>query len=225
MSKPALDDLSRRVHELPWHHQIDFGNGIISPGNTKIPVLNAQANVYFKHGVLGKTVLDVGCWDGFNSFEAKKRGAARVLATDHFAWSNQCWGKRESFELARSNISPEVEVLDIDLPELNPDRVGQFDLVLFAGVFYHLRHPLLVLERIASLATECLIVETHLDALDEQRPAMIFYPGGELANDPTNWWGPNPKCVEAMMRDVGCSRVEYTQHPTEPNRGIFHGRK
>jgi tRNA (mo5U34)-methyltransferase len=98
-------------------------------------------------------------------------------------------------------------------------------VVLFAGVFYHFRHPLLMLESIARLAIEYLIGETHLDALDEQRPSMIFYPGNELADDPTSWWGPNAVCVEAMMRDVGCSEVEYTPHPTEANRGVFHGRK
>jgi tRNA (mo5U34)-methyltransferase len=221
----VTSDLEKRVHELPWHHQIDFGNGLLSPGSTKISTLKAQADVYFRHGMEGKEFLDIGCWDGFNSFEARRRGAARVLATDHFAWSEKCWGKRESFELARAHLAPEVDVLDIDLPELSQERIGRFHVVLFAGVFYHLRHPLLVLESISSLASEYLIVETHMDALEEQRPAMIFYPGNELANDSTNWWGPNAACVEAMMRDVGCSEVEYTPHPTEANRGIFHGHK
>jgi tRNA (mo5U34)-methyltransferase len=83
----VASDLARRVHELPWHHQIDFGNGLLSPGNTKISTLKAQADVYFRHCIDGKDFLDIGCWDGFNSFESRRRGAARVLATDHFAWS------------------------------------------------------------------------------------------------------------------------------------------
>lgn len=115
--------------------------------------------------------------------------------------------------------------MDIDLPGLSVESVGRFDIVLFCGVFYHLRHPLLTLERIAPLVNETLIVETHMDALDEARPAMIFYPNAELANDPTNWWGPNPVLVTAMLKDVGFPRVEYTQHPMYAQRGIFHAHR
>lgn len=224
---PVIDEgLAAAVMALPWHHQIDFGNGLLAPGNTKLPVLQAQARVYFGGGIVrGKTFLDVGCWDGFNSFEAARLGASRVLATDHFAWSSACWGDRRGFELARSQLAPSVEVMDIDIPDLTEERVGRFDVVLFAGVLYHLRHPFAVIERIASLASEWLIVETHLDATDVPRPAMIFYPNAELANDPTNWWGPNAACVEAMLRDVGFDHVESNVHPLYANRGIFRARR
>ncbi len=218
-------NLKSRIAALPWHHQIDFGNGVLTHGNTKIDVLRAQADIYFKSPVHGKSVLDIGCWDGFNSFEAHRRGAARVLATDHFAWSPACWGKREAFELARAHVAPAVEVMDIDLPDLSVQSVGKFDVVLFCGVFYHLRHPLFTLERLSHLVNETLIVETHMDALDEIRPAMIFYPNAELANDPTNWWGPNPALVEAMLKDVGFPCVEYVQHPMYASRGIFHAHR
>lgn len=222
----SASQLADAVGALPWHHQIDFGNGILSQGNTKLPVLQAQGAIYFANDIVrDKTFLDVGCWDGWNSFEASRLGARRVLATDHFAWSSECWGDRRSFELARSHLAPSVEVMDLDLQDLTVQSVGVFDIVLFAGVFYHLRHPFKVLEQIASLAKEWLIVETHLDALDVQRPAMIFYPGAELANDPTNWWGPNPACVEAMLRDVGFVHVESYTHPIYANRGIFRGRR
>lgn len=224
---PAVDGgLASAVASLPWHHQIDFGNGLLAPGNTKLPVLQAQTRVYFADGIVrGRTFLDVGCWDGFNSIEAFRQGASRVLATDHFAWSSNCWGDRRAFELARGHLAPSVEVMDIDLPELTEERVGLFDVVLFAGVFFHLRHPFAILERIARVATEWLIVETHLDAIDVPRPAMIFYPGAELADDPTNWWGPNPACVEAMLRDVGFDHVMGHPHPMYANRGIFRARR
>jgi tRNA (mo5U34)-methyltransferase len=217
--------LRSKINALPWHHQIDFGEGLLTPGAGKIDVMMAQAEVYFRGGIAGQTFLDVGCWDGFNSFEAHKRGARRVLATDHFAWSENCWGKREAFELARSHIAPSVEVMDVDLPDLTPDRVGTFDVVLFAGVFYHLRHPFLTLETVCKLARRTFILETHLDALEQDRPMMVFYPEAELANDPTNWWGPNPPCVVAMLRDVGFSRVEYQPHPIYPSRGVFHAHR
>ena len=93
--------------------------------------------------------------------------------------------------------------MDIDLPELTPSSVGRFDIVLFAGVLYHLKNPLWGLETVARLTSSLLVVETAMDAVDQPRPMMVFYPGTELNGDPTNWWGPNRQCVEAMLRDVG----------------------
>ena len=115
--------------------------------------------------------------------------------------------------------------MDIGLEDLTEDNVGRLDLVLFAGVLYHLRHPFLAIERIAKLEKETLVLETHLDAFDCPRPAMVFYPTTELNDDPTNWWGPNIPCVEAMLRDVGFSDVVFRPHPAHANRGIFHGRR
>lgn len=214
--------LRERVNALPWFHQMDFGGGIVSPGRIGMETLRKQADVYFRDGVAGKSVLDIGCWDGYNSFEAARRGAARVLASDHYAWSDRCWGRREAFELARAHLAPAVEVLDCELDGLTVENVGTFDIVLFAGVLYHLRNPLRVLTRLAPLASEAFVVETHLDARWVRRPAMIFYPGREQDDDPTNWWGPNAACVEAMLRDVGFAEVRYTRNPVSRRRGIFH---
>jgi tRNA (mo5U34)-methyltransferase len=211
------------VDAFPWHHQIDFGNGVMSKGNAKKAVLQAQADIYFKSGIKGKTIVDIGCWDGFNSFEAELRGASRVLATDHFAWSNDCWGHRGAFDLAKRGLKSSVEVRDIPLDDMSVVSVGQFDIVLFLGVFYHLKNPFADLQRVAMIAKETIVVETHMDALDYPRPAMVFYPTAELANDPTNWWGPNEACVTAMLKDSGFRTVEFTVHPIYHNRGIFHG--
>lgn len=214
--------LRARVNAHRWFHQIDFGDGIVSPGVIPLEILRGMADIFFGNGIKGKTVLDIGCWDGFLSIEAARRGAARVLAIDHFAWSNQCWGQRAAFDLARSTLAPTIEVMDIDLADLNVERIGTFDIVLFAGVLYHLKHPLLTLDQLAPLAKETFILETHLDAREETRPAMIFYPGSELNNDSTNWWGPNRACVEAMLRTVGFSAIQYVRHPGSPRgRGIF----
>jgi tRNA (mo5U34)-methyltransferase len=217
--------LREKVNSLPWYHEIDFGGGVLSPGQSKNEWLRSMADVYFDEPLEGSSVLDIGCWDGFNSFEAARRGAKRVLATDHYAWSPQCWGSRESFELARTHLAPEVEVLDIDVPDLRSETVGTFDVVLFCGVLYHLRHPFAALEQISRLVTRTLVVETRMDAQGLDRPAMIFYPTNELGNDASNWWGPNRACVEAMLRDVGFARVLFTPTPFQPTRGIFHARR
>jgi len=216
-------DLLHQIQALPWFHSIDLGNGLVTPGRARFADLKAMADVIFDKPLAGKTILDIGCYDGFYSFEAYRRGAKRVVATDHFIWQDpRC---RQSFELARSIIAPRMEVHDLDISELVPEKIGTFDLVVFAGVLYHLRHPLQALEHISPLATQTLVVETHLDAIESQRPAMTFYPGSELNNDPSNWWGPNRACVEAMLRDVGFPFVTFRQNPAHPGRGIFHARR
>jgi tRNA (mo5U34)-methyltransferase len=219
------EDLLKKVHSLPWFHQIDLGNGILTPGRTSQKELQSLSEAIFDQPLTQKTVLDIGCYDGFFSFEAKRRGAKRVLATDFFMWQYDP-RSREAFEIARAFVAPDLEDRVIDIPDMSTQSVGQFDMVLFSGVFYHLRHPFLALERVANLATDTLVVETHMDAADIDRPAMIFYPTIELNNDPTNWWGPNKTCVTAMLSDIGFKRVDYQPNPNQPHsRGVFHARR
>ena len=144
-------------------------------------ILQKQADIYFKKDITGLSVLDIGTWDGFNSFEAKRRGAGRVLATDHFAWSDQCWGDKACFDLAKELLALDIDERVIDLPDISVDTVGQFDVVLFLGVFYHLKNPMEALERLSSICQDTIIVETHLDAWKIKRPAMVFYPNDELS--------------------------------------------
>jgi len=151
----------------------------------------------------GKAVLDIGAWDGFFSFAAERRNAARVVAADSFAWDGQNWSSKASFELARNVLGSRVEDCDVDVMDLRPDTTGTYDLVLLLGVLYHLRHPLLALERVASVTRDQLILETHVDLSFLRRPAMAFYPGYDLYLDETNWWGPNPEAVCAMLLAVG----------------------
>jgi tRNA (mo5U34)-methyltransferase len=223
----AEERLRGRALELRWFHDLDLGGGLRTGGETPLGRLQGLADIYFRDGVEGKTVLDIGCWDGFHSFEASRRGARDVLATDHFAWhASECWGDRECFDIGRALLAPEVRVEELDVPDLTPERIGRFDVVLFAGVLYHVRDPFAALQQVASVAGESLIVETHLDADDVGRPAMIFYPGNVLAGDYTNWWGPNRACVEAMLQEVGFPHVTFTEHPFDSHcRGIFHARR
>jgi len=175
------------------------------------------------------TVLDIGAWNGFFSFEAERRGAKRVLATDSFIWSGAMPGLgKEGFSLARRALGSNVEDLYIDVMDLSPEKIGTFDVVLFLGVLYHMRHPLLALERAASVTAEggMLILETHVDMLHEKRPAMAFYPGGELGNDPTNWFGPNPAAVEGMLKAVGFEKVQMVNPEVlAGSRTVFHAWK
>lgn len=198
--------LRQRVNELTWFHEIDLGFGIVTPGQ---PGTSAARLAALRLPPLtGKTVLDVGAWDGYFSFAAEQLGAARVLATDSFAWGGAPWGSTASFELAREALGSQVENRYIDVMDLSPEQVGTFDVVFFLGVLYHLRHPLLALERVASVTDELLVLETHVDLTFLRRPAAAFYPGDEMADDHTNWWGPNAAAVVGMLRTVGFDHVQ-----------------
>jgi tRNA (mo5U34)-methyltransferase len=203
----AADELRRRVGEIAWYHTIDLGNGVVTPGATdsraRLPEIGLPDDL------TGKSVLDIGAWDGFYSFEAERRGAGRVLAVDRTEWVGEGWPSgKAGFELARETLRSNVEDRVMDVYELSPEAVGRFDLVLFLGVLYHLRDPLLALERVASVTAGRLILETHVDLSFARRPAIAFYPGQELSHDPTNWWGPNAPAVVGMLRAVGFERVE-----------------
>jgi tRNA (mo5U34)-methyltransferase len=220
------------VDAVQWFHSVDLGDGVVSKGCKPINVLQKEAEAVFKYGVAGKSVLDIGAWDGSFSFAAEERNARDVLATDYFCWCGPGWGKKVAFELARKGRGSKVRDLVIDIPELSIERVGKFDIVLFLGVLYHLKNPLLALEQIAPLVTEMLILdtETSLDTMDE--PVMRFFPGSELNNDPTNWWAPNIVCIKAMLKVAGFKQVECTPHPeyngqinAQRGRFIFHAFK
>ena len=219
-------ELLARARQYFWFHSIDLGNGVVTPGSKSLDVLRAEAEAIFDPlNLRGKSVLDIGAWNGYFSFEAKRRQAERVLATDHHCWSPEING-RVTFDLARAALNLDIEELDIDVPDLTSDRVGQFDVVLFLGVFYHLVDPIRALQNLAALTKEVAVVETHLDLRELERPAMMFYPGTELNNDPTNWWGPNRQCMEALLKLVGFVRIVYQPHPIAGRkRGIFHAYK
>jgi tRNA (mo5U34)-methyltransferase len=210
-----LNELKNEVAKVNWYHSICLGNGIVTPGWEK-KTASRLKKLHIPDDLRGMTVLDVGAWDGFFSFEAERRGSERVLATDSYTWLGKGWGSKAGFELARRALNSRVEDMTIDVFELSPERVGAFDLVLFLGVLYHIRHPLLALERIFSVTRKQLILETHTDMMWNRRPAMVFYPDGELHGDSTNLWGPNSAAVVAMLKSVGFRRVQVVTRIHSP---------
>src|SRR5450759_4945473 len=103
-------DIQALVDGIPWHHSIDLGGGVVSAGKKSLSNCAHEASLIFDRVELsGRTVLDVGAWNGFFSFEAKRRGAARVLATDSYCWSHPQIRGREAFDLARSALGADVD--------------------------------------------------------------------------------------------------------------------
>jgi len=214
---------AEELTRLPWFHRITLESGVVTPGI----VGEDESKIAFARlpeRLEGKTVIDIGAWDGLFSFEAERRGASRVLATDSFAWGGGGWGSKRSFEFAREALGSVVEDETIDVLDLAPERVGRFDVALFLGVLYHMRHPLLALERVASVCDELMVVTTSLDMLSHERPAAAFYPSGSLGGDVTNWWGFNPAAVVALLSEVGFEArlVNLALSGTESIWGVQH---
>jgi tRNA (mo5U34)-methyltransferase len=217
---------------LFWWHPFTFPNGVKAQGRKGgrdnewcEALVHTEERIVFKYPVRGKTVLDVGAWNGYFSVEAVRRGAKRVVALDKLTWEHPSIQGFKTFDMVRRYLAPQIEAVTRDVMDLRYEPIGQFDCVLFLGVLYHLKHPLYVLETLFDLTLEHLVVETGIDLIDYPRPGMVFYPRTELGGDPSNWWGPNVQCVIEMLQTVGFSRVEHMAHPLSRSRAFFHAFK
>jgi tRNA (mo5U34)-methyltransferase len=204
----ALGTLADRVAALSWYHRMDLG-GVVTPGVSD--TRRGLPRLKLPHTLAGKSVLDVGAWDGFYSFEAARRGARQVLATDSFAWDGSCWGSKDGFLLARSVLGLDHLVEDrlIDVMDLSPARLnGIFDVTLFLGVLYHLKDPFTALERVAAVTGELLVLETETGLNLLPSPACRVYAGRELNHDDGNFFAFNQSALKKLLRVHGFSRVE-----------------
>ena len=222
------DAIERRVRELgQWFHNIDLNGVATAPDHFlgDYPRVKWQR---FAHAIpqdlTGKSVLDIGCNGGFYSIEMKRRGAARVVGVDY-----------DETYLAQARFAAEVTGVDIEFRSLSVYDVAQlgerFDVVLFMGVFYHLRHPLLALDLIREhVAGDLVVFQSMMRGTQEVEPVRDDYhfweadhferPGyprmvfveNRYCGDETNWWIPNRAGAEAMLRSAGFQVVD---HPEE----------
>lgn len=219
-------DMSNAEHvadDIRWFHSFELPNGKFVDGIKSLDTQRLEADLFFSDGVTGKSVLDIGSWDGYFSFEAERRGAARVLATDHFCWSGPGWGTRDGFDYIHQAFNSKVESLDVDVLALDPVALGQFDIVLFLGVLYHVKDPYSCLEAAARMCSDHLVVETVTALPNETLPAMRLYKPGELGGDPTNFWAPNIPALELMLNNFGFSKIEAIPSPVSAAHPLKSG--
>ena len=220
LSKEALE---REVGRHSWHHSIQLPHGVVTPGAKTLEVMsNEYDNTFGPIDLNGKTVLDVGAWSGAFSVEAARRGAAKVTALDYFVWQNKL--TKQAFDMVTRESGYQIDTIeqDLDEPRLDLSKYGKFDVILFLGVFYHLRDPIAALREIALVTRDVLVLETYIETtLPEHPPAMMFYPGAELRGDPTNWWGPNISCVKELLTMSGFKKVDVAKGSAY-NRYVFH---
>ncbi|MER8522859.1 MULTISPECIES: TIGR04290 family methyltransferase [unclassified Mesorhizobium] len=212
-------EIRRRIDALgPWFHNMELAGIETAPdhflGNYPLIKWRKFADA-IPADLSGKAVLDIGCNAGFYSIEMKRRGAGRVLGIDF-----------DEAYLAQARFAAEVADCDIEFRQLSVYDVGalheRFDIVLFMGVLYHLRHPLLALDLIREHVARDLMIfqsmqrgSTNVPALEQNyhfwthdlfdRPEFpkLHFIEHRYADDPTNWWIPNRACTEAMLRSAG----------------------
>ena len=227
MAEMSPADIRARVEALgDWFHNMDLGGVRTAPNHF---LYDYPANKFsrFAHAIpadlTGKTVLDIGCNAGYYSLEMKRRGAERVLGIDF-----------DDRYLAQARLAAEVEEADIEFRKLSVYDLAalheRFDLVIFMGVLYHLRHPLLALDLIHEhVADDLLLFQSMQRGSDEVFPVAADYDFSEAdhfdeagypklhfiehqyAHDWTNWWAPNAACSAAMLRGAGFEIVEHPE--------------
>jgi tRNA (mo5U34)-methyltransferase len=201
--------------DIRWFHSLTL-NGEITNGDRPADTLAQEADAIFTHSLEGKSVLDIGAWDGYFSFEAERRGAERVLSTDYFCWSGPGWGTKAGYNFAHETLGSKNKSLDIDPFDLDPKALGTFNTVLFLGVLYHLTDPYGGLQKAADMADELLIVETVTAQNYHPEAVLQYYENDSLDGDGTNFFAPNTKALSGMLREIGFPRVEIIRNPASP---------
>jgi tRNA (mo5U34)-methyltransferase len=227
-----------------WYHRIELTPDVTTPGWA--PVDKAAYGIPDR--LDGKRVLDVGAWDGFWTFEALKRGAAEVVAIDDFSDHVGEHVKRtawDTFDLCRRVLGYSDTVCkrqEMTVYDVSPETLGMFDVVFCFGTLYHLRYPLLGLDKLSAVCKEDIFVESAI--LDDYSPyrgglnqgypgkqmVMEFYPGTNYGNNESNWWAPTMNCLGNMVAAAGFSNISAWKLAIEPKgvgecRGFVSGSK
>lgn len=229
----GVDEIARLG---PWFHNLHLPDGSETAPDHPLGDFPSykwrELEAALPHDIAGWRVLDIGCNAGYYSVQLALRGAAVVGLEPDEHYLRQARFARDSFALSEDDLElRRGGVYDL------ADTDEQFDLVLFMGVLYHLRHPLLALDLVAEHVGRLLVLQTlTLDGMDPRRASTAEPSGEELdvpadvpfdarrtllderwprmafvehqfAGDPTNWWVPNSAGVEALLRSCGMKVV------------------
>jgi tRNA (mo5U34)-methyltransferase len=242
----------QRIKNSYWFHTIDLGDGLVTNGNPPSEIIARSLP-----DVRGKSVLDIGAWDGKYSFEAEKAGAQRVVALDHYVWrlnpfdrqsyydkcaaegvlpdpdlidrgfllENEFPGK-VGFDLIHEYLDSKVEAVVDDFMTMDLEKLGQFDVVFYFGVLYHMVDPLGALMRLRRVTAKVAVIETQGIFLPgyEDSSLVEFFAGDELHADYGNWFAPSGAALRGMCRAAGFRKVEVAARTELPRAARFKAR-
>jgi tRNA (mo5U34)-methyltransferase len=222
----AREEVAETIERLgPWYHNVRLAPGMsTNPSNPDYPASRWRVlRDVIPVDLRGKSVLDVGCNSGFFSLELKKRGADRVVGVDIMPHL-----------LAQARFTSHWFDLPLELYERGAYDVAsldsKFDIVVFVGVLYHLKHPLYALEQIASICSETMYFQSVVRGPGGDIETRDDYPGNEAEvfdhpawpklyfiekkfnGDESNWWFATRSCLKAMLRTAGFRTVEDTSN-------------
>jgi tRNA (mo5U34)-methyltransferase len=180
------EELQAQADSFLWFHSIDLGHGVTTKGLTELALTPEQLPEF-----AGRSVIDIGAWDGYYSYLAERQGASRIVALDHYAWGvdfaargaywTECFANgtlpdhdrdttdfwrpelpgRRGFDFAHQALDSKVEAVVADFTTIDLDGLGSFDVVLYLGVLYHMKEPLTCLERLHRITKEVAVIETE----------------------------------------------------------------
>lgn len=214
---PSREELTALVQSLAgWYQRIYLGRGVYTmAAGAYHEAVWERFKPAFPDDLRGASVLDIGCNAGYFSMQIKMRGAGRVLGIDHL-----------EHYLKQAAVCTRIWDLDIEYRKLDVDQVTdlreEFDIVVFAGVLYHLKNPLRAIEDLAAVCRDVILLETEIMSNDPRNRVYVrqgpfgqvkvracrtgimkFVEGAELNGDGSNWWIPDTECVFGMLRTAG----------------------
>jgi tRNA (mo5U34)-methyltransferase len=246
----SAEELQREADGIRWYHSIHLGDGVVTKGSSAQTLAEE-----ILPDVKDRSVLDIGTWDGKYAFLAEAAGASRVVALDHYAWGvdfdrrGSYWAEcihngvlpdqskdetefwqsdlpgRHGFDFATAVLGSKVEPVVADFRVADLAELGQFDVVLYLGVLYHMKEPLTCLERVRAVTREVAVIETEAVEISGLHDSMVlqFYSGSTLRTDFGNWFVPTMETLQALCKKAGFSEVRTIQGPPVQARGPSRG--
>ena len=197
--------------QCSWWHTFDLGNGLVTKGGAGVQDWKLS---HLPKRYDGKRVLDIGCADGFYSFDAESKGAKEVVMIDHVI--------RPTRILMQELLETNVKFILSKTDDFTTNISGKFNSILFMGVLYHLRYPLLGLENAISMLNDNgeFYLETLID--ENVKTCSMQFIEGDFGGASNNWWNPSVSCVLALMRSAGLHNVQM-KSSIYGTRGFFYG--